>query len=121
MGYELRVEREHPLAYADLEGVLSAGFELRGTRESAELLTRHDDAAHQVGLWAGRLSAQPGSDWHVAQLARCCELLGARLVGEDGESYEIRDGILEQVNGSAVYEFGKLEEILAMGPAQWSA
>jgi hypothetical protein len=66
------------------------------------------------------LVGRPTSDWQVAQLARLCQLVGARLVGEDGEAYGIRHGILEQVNGSASYEFGKLDEIISAGPAEWS-
>ena len=49
-------------------------------------------------------------------MARVAALLGARLVGEDSESYAIRDGLVEQINGSTAYEFGKLGEILAAGP-----
>ncbi|MCG5216636.1 hypothetical protein [Streptosporangium sp. KLBMP 9127] len=121
MGYELRVERESPLAYAELTTVLAkAGFELRGSHEAAEVLARHGETAHVVASWQGRLSGQPGSDWQVAQLARLCELAGARLVGEDGEVYAIRDGIVEQVNGGSSYEFGKVAEILSTGPTQWS-
>lgn len=123
MGYELRVEREAPLAYAELASVLSAeaGFELRGSPEAGEVVAWHGDSAHHVASWSGRLFGTPGSDWQVAQLARLTELVGARLVGEDGETYAIRDGIVEQVNGSSTYEFGKLEEILAAGPTEWSA
>jgi hypothetical protein len=122
MGYELRVERESPLAYAELAGatVAEAGFGLRGSPESGEVVARHADDVHKVAAWSGKLSGQPTSDWQVAQLARLSELLGARLVGEDGETYSIRDGIVEQVNGSAGYEFGKLDEILANGPTAWS-
>ncbi|ADG89675.1 hypothetical protein TBS_30180 [Thermobispora bispora] len=123
MGYELRVERDAPLGYAELASVLSsdAGFELRGSAETAEVVARHGDSAHQVAVWSGRLSGTPVSDWHVAQLARLTELVGARLIGEDGETYRIRDGIVEQVNGSSTYEFGKVEEIIAAGPVEWSA
>ncbi|WP_433497876.1 hypothetical protein ACQP1K_23620 [Sphaerimonospora sp. CA-214678] len=123
MGYELRVEREAPLAYAELASVLSAeaGFELRGSQEAGEVVAFHGDSAYHVAAWSGRLFGTPGSDWQVAQLARITDLVGARLVGEDGESYGIRDGVVEQVNGSSAYEFGKLEEIIAAGPAEWSA
>ncbi|MFF4774062.1 hypothetical protein ACFY05_14490 [Microtetraspora fusca] len=123
MGYELRVERESPLAYAELASVLSAqaGFELRGSQEAGEVLARHGDAVHRVATWSGRLAGQPGSDWHVAQLAMLSDIIGARLVGEDGEAYGIRNGIVEQINGMSSYEFGKLEEIIAAGPAEWSA
>ncbi|GAA5083402.1 hypothetical protein HNP84_003612 [Thermocatellispora tengchongensis] len=121
MGYELRVERESPLAFAELAGTIArAGFELRGSQESGEVVARHGDTAHAVAIWRGRLYGEPASDWQVAQLAVLSQTLGARLVGEDGEVYAIRDGIVEQVNGGAGYEFGKLEEILAAGPAQWS-
>ncbi|MFF3665310.1 hypothetical protein [Microtetraspora malaysiensis] len=123
MGYELRVERESPLAYAELASVLSAqaGFELRGSQEVGEVLARHGDAVHRVAIWSGRLAGQPGSDWHVAQLALLSDIVGARLVGEDGEAYGIRNGIVEQMNGTSSYEFGKVEEIIAAGPAEWSA
>ncbi|GLW97775.1 hypothetical protein [Microtetraspora sp. NBRC 16547] len=123
MGYELRVEREAPLAYAELASVVSAeaGFELRGSQEAGEVLARHGDAVHSVATWSGRLAGQPGSDWHVAQLALLSDLVRARLIGEDGEEYGIRNGIVEQINGSSSYEFGKLEEIIAAGPAEWSA
>ncbi|WP_067142051.1 hypothetical protein [Microtetraspora malaysiensis] len=123
MGYELRVERESPLAYAELASVLSAqaGFELRGSQEAGEVLARHGDAVHPVAIWSGRLAGQPGSDWHVAQLALLSDIVGARLVGEDGEAYGIRNGIVEQMNGTSSYEFGKVEEIIAAGPAEWSA
>jgi hypothetical protein len=122
MGYELRVERESPLAYAELASVLSAeaGFELRGSQEAGEVVAWHGDSVHPVATWSGTLAGRPGSDWQVAQLARLSELVGARLVGEDGEMYGIRNGIVEQINGSLSYEFGKLEEIIAAGPAEWS-
>jgi hypothetical protein len=123
MGYELRVEREAPLAYAELASVTSAGagFELRGSQETGELVAWYGNSAHQVATWSGRLACQPASDWQVAQLARLADMVGARLVGEDGEVYTVRDGIVEQVNGSATYEFGKLEQIIAAGPIEWSS
>ncbi|GII85826.1 hypothetical protein Ssi03_38160 [Sphaerisporangium siamense] len=124
MGYELRVQRESPLAYAELAELTAsadAGLELRGAAEAAEIVARHGDAEHTVATWEGRLYGVPTSDWHVAQLARLAALAGGDLTGEDGEAYRIRDGIVEQVNGEASYEFGKLEEILADGPAPWAA
>ena len=57
----------------------------------------------------------------MAQLARLSALVGARLVGEDGEAYGIRNGIVEQINGSSSYEFGKFDEIIAAGPTEWSS
>ncbi|MEO3813775.1 hypothetical protein ABGB17_32670 [Sphaerisporangium sp. B11E5] len=123
MGYELRVHREPPLAYAELTAATGgdAGFVVRGTAEAGEVLARHGDGERPVATWQGRLFGCPASDWEVAQLARLAGLLGAGLVGEDGERYGIRGGIVEQVNGGTTYEFGKLEEILDAGPAQWSA
>lgn len=123
MGYELRVERESPLDYAELARVLTAeaGYELRGSPESGEVVASAGDTAHTVATWNGRLAGAPVSDWHVAQLARLAALLGGRLVGEDGEVYGIRVGILEQVHGSSTFEFGKLDEIIAAGPELWSA
>lgn len=122
MGYELRVERESPLAYADLtEAVAEAGFELRGSAEHGEVIARHEDTAHLVAIWRGRLYGEPASDWQVAQLARLSATLDAQLVGEDGEIYAIRDGIVEQRSGDTCYEFGKVEEILSTAPVQWSA
>lgn len=121
MGYELRVERESPLAYAELaDAITKAGFELRGSAEDGEIIARHGDTAHPVATWRGRLYGEPVSDWQVAQLARLSGTVGGRLVGEDGEVYMIRDGIVEQVSGDSRYEFGKLEEILAAAPEQWS-
>ncbi|GLW26633.1 hypothetical protein Mame01_66750 [Microbispora amethystogenes] len=120
MGYELRVERDAPLAYAELANVSAqAGFVLRGSHEAGEVLARHGDSEHRIATWSGRLVGQPGSDWQVAQLARLTDLMGARLVGEDGEAYGIRNGVVEQINGAATYEFGKLEEIIAAGPTDW--
>ncbi|GAA3442093.1 hypothetical protein [Planomonospora venezuelensis] len=122
MGYELRVERPAPFAFAELADVLGrAGFEFRGSQEAGEILARHGERVHAVAVWNGTLSGAPGSDWQVAQLARVSALLGASLVGEDGESYAIRDGLVEQRSGSDAYEFGRLDEILAAGPAVWSA
>ncbi|WP_093170466.1 hypothetical protein [Sinosporangium album] len=120
MGYELRVERQAPLPYAELASTVSpVGFELRGTQQVGEVVARHREAAHTIGTWDGRLVGRPESDWQVAQLALLADALGARLVGEDGEVYAIRDGILETVNGGTVHEFGKLDEILDIGPAAW--
>lgn len=120
MGYELRVERQSPFAYAELSALADAGFELRGTQEAGEIVARHGDGTCEVAEWNGRLAGRPTSDWQVAQLSRLAELLNGRLVGEDGEVYEIRDGIVRQASGSSTYEFGKLDEILAAGPADWS-
>ncbi|GAA3129785.1 hypothetical protein GCM10010466_20660 [Planomonospora alba] len=122
MGYELRVERPAPLTFAELANVLGrAGFEFRGSQEEGEVLARHGDGIHPVAVWDGALSGTPGSDWQVAQLVRVSALLGAELVGEDGESYTVRDGVVEQVNGAASHEFGRIDEILAAGPAVWSS
>ncbi|MEW9534115.1 hypothetical protein [Microbispora sp. NPDC049125] len=123
MGYELRVERDVPLAYAELASVVSAqaGLELRGSHEAGEVVARHGDSVHHVATWSGSLVGRPGSDWQVAQLARLTDLIGARLIGEDGEAYGVRNGVVEQINGGSSYEFGKLEEIIAAGPTEWSA
>ncbi|GGL08818.1 hypothetical protein Sme01_12590 [Sphaerisporangium melleum] len=123
MGYELRVQRESPLAYAELSAVtapVDTGLELRGTPEAGQVFARHGESEHAIAIWQGRLYGEPTSDWQVAQLARLAAMLGGRLAGEDGETYVIRDGIVEQVSGETTYEFGKLEEILSLGPAQWS-
>ncbi|WP_061299780.1 hypothetical protein [Herbidospora cretacea] len=118
MGYELRVERESPLAYAELVRALSghSDVEVRGSAEAGEVVARHGDEGHQVAVWSGRLTGSPASDWHLAHLARVAELLGGRLVGEDGETYGVRDGILEQGD----VEFGKVEDLLYAGPTSWS-
>ncbi|GLW07555.1 hypothetical protein Misp01_26850 [Microtetraspora sp. NBRC 13810] len=121
MGYELRVKRESPLAYAELANAVErAGFELRGSHEAGEVFARHGEEAHAVAAWRDGLAGEPASDWQVAQLIRLCEMVGGSLVGEDGEVYAARDGIVEQVNNGTSYEFGKMDEILAAGPAQWS-
>jgi hypothetical protein len=51
MGYELRVERESPLAYAELAepSVAEAGFGVRGSQESGEIVTRHEGGVHAGG------------------------------------------------------------------------
>ncbi|GII80270.1 hypothetical protein Sru01_52520 [Sphaerisporangium rufum] len=121
MGYELRVDRDTPVAYADLTRVSAGvGLLVRGTAENGEVVARYGDREHPVAVWAGRLYGTPTSDWAVAQLARLAGLLGGRLVGEDGEAYLVRDGVVAQVNGDTTYEFGRLEELLALGPAQWT-
>jgi hypothetical protein len=122
MGYELRVERQSPPVHAELTGaaLADAGFGLRGSQEAGEIVARHGDMVFAVAVWNGGLTGRPTSDWHVAQLARLAGLLGGRVVGEDGEVYGIRNGVVEQVSGASTYEFGKLDEILAAGPADWS-
>ncbi|HEX4817714.1 MAG TPA: hypothetical protein VFV66_33660 [Nonomuraea sp.] len=118
MGYELRVVRDSPLAYADLvRAIAPAGFELR---ESDEIVTGHAGGAHLVARWDGQLVGEPGSDWQVAQLLRLATALGARLVGEDGEVYTLRDGIVEVDAGGEVAEIGKLHEMIDAGPSAWS-
>ncbi|QYC44818.1 hypothetical protein Nocox_36320 [Nonomuraea coxensis DSM 45129] len=118
MGYELRVVRESPLAFADLaKAIAPAGFELRG---SDEIVIGHDGRAHQVARWTGSVVGEPGSDWQVAQLLRLSAALGARLVGEDGEVYRLRDGVMEVESGGSVAELGKFEEIIDAGPAAWT-
>jgi hypothetical protein len=118
MGYELRVVRESPIAYADLaKAIAPAGFELR---ESDEIVARHGDGAHQVGAWQGQVVGEPGSDWQVAQLVRLSAVLGAQLVGEDGEIYALRDGVVEVLADGTATEIGKLDEMLAAGPAAWT-
>ena len=78
-------------------------------------MARHADDEHLVASWrrseddSGSVTGEPVSDWQVAQLVRLSEALGGRLVGEDGEFYRLRDGVVEQVSGSHVYEFGKIE------------
>ncbi|MDH2429824.1 hypothetical protein [Sphaerisporangium sp. TRM90804] len=118
----MRVQRESPLAYAELARVTSAagtGLSLRGTPESGEVVARHGDAEYAVAVWQGRLYGKPASDWEVAHLARLAGALGAGLVGEDGETYGVRDGVLEQAGGASPYEFGKVDDIIATGPARW--
>lgn len=118
MGYELRVVRESPLAFADLaKAIAPAGFELRG---SDEIVIGHDGRTHQVARWTGLVVGEPGSDWQVAQLLRLSAALGARLVGEDGEVYRLRDGVMEVESGGSVAELGKFEEIIDAGPAAWT-
>ncbi|TMR94322.1 hypothetical protein [Nonomuraea basaltis] len=118
MGYELRVVRESPLAFAELaKAIAPAGFGLRG---SDEIVARHAGGTHAVARWAGHLVGEPGSDWQVAQLLRLSAALGGRLVGEDGEVYAVRDGVIEVEAGGSVVEIGKFDEIIDAGPAAWS-
>ncbi|GAA3682528.1 hypothetical protein GCM10022224_053670 [Nonomuraea antimicrobica] len=118
MGYELRVVRESPLAFAELaRAIAPAGFELR---ESEEIVAGHAGGTHPVARWRGQLIGEPGSDWQVAQLLRLSAALGARLVGEDGEVYALRDGVIEVTSGGGVFEIGKFDEIIDAGPAAWS-
>ncbi|WP_327588974.1 hypothetical protein OHA25_19550 [Nonomuraea sp. NBC_00507] len=118
MGYELRVVRESPLAFAELaRAIAPAGFELRG---SDEIVIGHAGGRHPVARWAGQVVGEPDSDWQVAQLLRLSTALGARLVGEDGEVYKLRDGVIEVETGGGVVEVGKLEQIIDAGPAAWS-
>jgi hypothetical protein len=118
MGYELRVVRETPLAFYELaKAIARAGFELRGTDE---IVARHAGGAHAVGRWQGGLIGEPGSDWQVAQLVRLSSVLGGTLVGEDGETYHVRDGLVQVVAGGDVMDLGKLHEIMEAGPSAWS-
>ncbi|MEQ4716907.1 hypothetical protein [Nonomuraea sp. B19D2] len=118
MGYELRVVRESPLAFAELaKAIAPAGFELRG---SDEIVAAHRGGTHVVARWQSQLIGEPGSDWHVAQLLRLSAALGARLVGEDGEVYALRDGVIEVLTGGSAMEIGKFDEIIDAGPAAWS-
>ncbi|GAA1666198.1 hypothetical protein AB0C27_37970 [Nonomuraea sp. NPDC048882] len=118
MGYELRVVRESPLAFAELaKAIAPAGFELRG---SEEIVAGHGGGTHAVARWHGQLVGEPGSDWQVAQLLRLATALGARLMGEDGEVYALRDGVIEVSTGGSVVEIGKFEEIIDAGPSAWS-
>ncbi|MEO3805737.1 hypothetical protein [Nonomuraea sp. B1E8] len=118
MGYELRVVRESPLAFAELaKAIAPAGFELRG---SDEIVAGHGGAAHAVARWDDQLVGEPGSDWQVAQLLRLSAALGARLVGEDGEVYALRDGVIEVEAGGGTVEIGKFDEIIDAGPASWA-
>lgn len=118
MGYELRLVREAPLARANLaRAIVPAGF---GLRERHEIVTWHGGEAYIVGHWRGMVVGEPGSDWQVAQLVRLAGVLGARLVGEDGESYALRDGVVEVHTGGSVMEIGKFDEIIQAGPAAWS-
>lgn len=118
MGYELRVVRESPLAFAELaKAIAPAGFELHG---SDEIVAGHAGAKHTVARWQGEVVGEPGSDWQVAQLLRLSTALGARLVGEDGEVYGLRDGVIEVATGGSAVEIGTFEEIIDAGPAAWS-
>jgi hypothetical protein len=112
MGYELRVVRESPLALAELA---RAGFGLRGS----DIVAGHNGGAYVVGQWQGRVIGEPGSDWQVAQLVRLATVLGARLVGEDGETYMVRDGVVELVADGTVVELGKFDELIDAGPNAW--
>ncbi|MEU0572714.1 hypothetical protein ABZ297_45925 [Nonomuraea sp. NPDC005983] len=117
MGYELRVVRESPLAFAELaKAIAPAGFELR----ESEIVARHRGGTHAVGRWQGQVIGEPGSDWQVAQLVRLSSVLGGSLVGEDGEVYALRDGVVEVVTDGMVGEIGKFEEIIEAGPAVWT-
>lgn len=118
MGYELRVVREAPLAFSELaKAIAPAGFGLRG---SGEIVTGHAGDTHVVGHWRDQVIGEPGSDWQVAQLVLLAAALGARLVGEDGESYMLRDGIVELVAGGSVVEIGKFHEMIEAGPDAWT-
>lgn len=119
MGYELRVVRETPLAFAELaKAIAPAGFGLRG---ADEIVAGHAGGTHVVGHWRDQVIGEPGSDWQVAQLIRLAAALRARLVGEDGENYTVRDGIVELVVADGtVVEIGKYHEIIEAGPNAWS-
>lgn len=118
MGYELRVVREAPLAFAELaKAIAPAGF---GLRRPDEIVAGHAGDTHVVGHWRDQVIGEPGSDWQVAQLIRLAAALGARLVGEDGENYTVRNGIVELVAGGTVVEIGKYHEIIEAGPNAWS-
>ncbi|MGW0804393.1 hypothetical protein [Nonomuraea sp. NPDC002799] len=118
MGYELRVVRDSPLAFAELaKAIAPAGFGLRG---SDEIVAGHGGRAYTVARWRGQLIGEPGSDWQVAQLVRLSAALGGRLLGEDGEVYTLRDGVIEVVTGEGVMEIGKYDEIVDAGPAAWT-
>ncbi|MEV0350963.1 hypothetical protein AB0H88_34705 [Nonomuraea sp. NPDC050680] len=118
MGYELRVVREAPLAFSELaKAIAPAGFGLRGPDE---IVTGHAGDTHVVGHWRDQVIGEPGSDWQVAQLVLLAAALGARLVGEDGESYTLRDGIVELVAGGSVVEIGKFHEMIEAGPDAWT-
>ncbi|MEU6717701.1 hypothetical protein ABZ897_40080 [Nonomuraea sp. NPDC046802] len=118
MGYELRVVRESPLAFAELaKAIAPAGFGLRG---SDEIVAGHGGGAHAVARWQGHLVGEPGSDWQVAQLLRLSAVLGARLVGEDGEVYAVRDGVIEVLSNGSAMEIGKFDEIIEAGPSAWT-
>ncbi|NUO96817.1 MAG: hypothetical protein HOV96_31825 [Nonomuraea sp.] len=122
MGYELRVVRESPLAFAELaKAIAPAGFELRGSAgEAEEIVAGHDGGKHAVAHWRGQIVGEPGSDWQVAQLLRLSAALGGRLVGEDGEVYTLRDGVMEVLSGGTAMEIGKFDEIIDAGPAAWT-
>ncbi|WP_344480201.1 hypothetical protein [Nonomuraea monospora] len=122
MGYELRVVRESPLAFAELaKAIAPAGFELR---DSEEIVTGHRGGVHAVARWQGQLVGEPGSDWQVAQLLRLSTALGGRLVGEDGEEYLLNEGVIEVSAAGGIaagtVAIGKFEEIIDAGPAAWS-
>ncbi|GAA3474086.1 hypothetical protein [Nonomuraea roseola] len=111
MSYELHVERESPLAFAELAKAMApAGFSLRG---QGEILV--GDEPRPVAQWRERVVGRPSSDWDVAQLVRLAAVLGGRLLGEDGEHYYLRDGVIE-VDGDPI---GKIDQILGEGPAAW--
>jgi hypothetical protein len=56
----------------------------------------------------------------VAQLVRLSAVLGARLMGEDGEMYTLRDGVIEVLSGGDAMVIGKFDEIIEAGPAAWT-
>jgi len=122
MGYELRVVRESPLAFGELaRAIAPAGFELRASDGGwDEIVTRHGAATHAVGAWRGQVIGEPGSDWQVAQLVRLATALGARLIGEDGELYMLREGVVEVLTGGTAMELGRLHEMIEAGPAAWT-
>ncbi|RJL33499.1 hypothetical protein [Bailinhaonella thermotolerans] len=120
MGYELRLERDQPLTVDEVSRVLETEGDL-SFLESRDVVVDGNVVARWSGdPGSGKLAGQPSSDWHVAWLARLADVFGARLTGEDGEVYTIRDGIVEQRSNGKVHEFGKLEEILAAGLVEWN-
>jgi hypothetical protein len=119
MGYALRVVRETPLAFDELaRAIAPIGFKVS---RSGHVVAGHAGTAHAVARWDGGLVGEPGTDWHVAQLLRLSAALRARLVGEDGEVYTLRDGVIEVDAGGGVVQIGKLDEIIDAGPAAWTS
>lgn len=113
MGYELRVVRESPLAFAEVaKAIARAGFELRGSDEIVA-------GDHRIGTWRGQVVGAPDSDWHLAQLLRLAAAVGGKLMGEDGESYGVRDGVIEVVADGVAMEVGKFDQIVEAGPESW--
>ncbi len=103
MAYDLHVTRPEPISRDELDRVIAGDPELSWSLEDYVDIADEDGLVARYPLicwrgrpcfwlWRGEVLCSGPEDHQIVRLIQMAESLGARVVGDEGERYEIRKG-----------------------------